>query len=67
MDFAGYAECPVAEVISLNSLFTFFRRTFSVGFSFKGERHDFYEAVAVLNGRKRVLQGTAHLRGDPRV
>lgn len=54
MDFAGYAECPIAEVIRLNSLFTFFRRTFSVGFSFKGERHDFYEAVAVLNGKVGV-------------
>lgn len=54
MDFAGYAECPVADVIKLNSLFTFFRRKFSVAFSFKGERHDFYEAVCVLDGKVGV-------------
>lgn len=54
MDFAGYGECPVADVMKINSLFTFFRRKFSVGFSFKGERHDFFEAVCVLDGKVGV-------------
>ncbi len=54
MDFAGYEECVISQAIRLNSLFTFFKSKFSVGYTFRGESHDFYEAVCVLDGKVGV-------------
>lgn len=46
-----YSECPVKNVLSLTSLFTFSRRRFAVNYAFKGETHDFAEVVCVTDGK----------------
>lgn len=46
-----YTECPIKSMLSIQSLFTFFRRTFSHDFQFSGEAHDFTEAVCIIGGR----------------
>ena len=57
MNFAGYGECPVKETVRLRSLFTFFRKTYSLDFTFQGESHDFYEVVCVLDGKAGIAAG----------
>ena len=57
MSFAGYRECPIKSSVRLSSLFTFFRRTYTVDFSFQGESHDFYEVVCVLDGKAGITAG----------
>ena len=57
MNFAGYGECPVEETVRLSSLFTFFRKTYSLDFTFQGESHDFYEVVCVLDGKAGITAG----------
>ena len=57
MNFAGYGECPVKETVRLSSLFTFFRKTYSLDFTFQGESHDFYEVVCVLDGKAGITAG----------
>ena len=57
MNFAGYGECPVKETVRLRSLFTFFRKTYSLDFTFQGESHDFYEVVCVLDGKAGITAG----------
>ena len=46
-----YEECPVDTILSIRSLFTFFRRTLLADFNFSGESHDFTEVVCVIGGR----------------
>lgn len=57
MNFAGYGECPIQETVRLSSLFTFFRKTYSLDFTFQGESHDFYEVVCVLDGKAGITAG----------
>ena len=57
MNFAGFRECPVREKISIQSLFTFSKRTFSIDYTFQGESHDFYEVVCVLDGKAGITAG----------
>ena len=45
-----YQECPIKDIISIKSLFTFFRRTFQYDFYFSGESHDFTEIVCIIGG-----------------
>ena len=46
-----YKECPINGIISIKSLFTFFRRTFPRDFYFCGESHDFTEIVCIIGGK----------------
>ena len=46
-----YEECPIQDMISIKSLFTFFRRTLPQDFHFSGEAHDFTEVVCIIGGR----------------
>lgn len=57
MNFAGYGECLIQETVRLSSLFTFFRKTYSLDFTFQGESHDFYEVVCVLDGKAGITAG----------
>ena len=50
----SYSECQIDGVLSVSSLFTFFNRTRPSDFIFKGESHDFAEAVCVLNGKAGI-------------
>ena len=46
-----YEECPIKNMMSIKSLFTFFRRTLEQDFQFSGESHDFTEVVCIIGGR----------------
>ncbi len=46
-----YEECPIDTLLSIKSLFTFFRRALPSDFHFSGESHDFTEVVCVIGGR----------------
>lgn len=46
-----YRECRVGGLFRITSLYTFFLRRFAAGYRFRGESHDFYEAVLVLAGK----------------
>lgn len=46
-----YEECPIENMISIKSLFTFFRRALPQNFRFSGEAHDFTEVVCVVGGK----------------
>lgn len=54
METALYPECPVKNVLSLSSLYTFSRRRFSAEYTFKGESHDFTEVVCVTDGKAGI-------------
>ncbi|MGN1062445.1 MAG: helix-turn-helix domain-containing protein [Candidatus Scatosoma sp.] len=54
MNNAYYIECPVKNVLSIRSLFTFFRRKYARDYNFKGESHDFHEIVCVIGGELGV-------------
>lgn len=43
--------CNVPEFVIVNKLYSFFLRSFPKGFFFKGESHNFYEVVCVLEGK----------------
>lgn len=49
-----YIECPVNDVLSIRSLYTFFRRKRPHDYNFKGEIHDFHEIVCVIGGELGV-------------
>ena len=51
---AYYVECPVKNVLSIRSLYTFFRRKYPRDYNFKGESHDFHEIVCVIGGELGV-------------
>lgn len=51
MDYGIFKECPVDGLIEIASLFTFFQCRFGTDYAFKGESHNFYEAVCVLDGK----------------
>lgn len=51
MEYGAFRECPVDGLIEIASLFTFFQRKLEVDYTFKGESHNFYEAVCVLDGK----------------
>lgn len=50
MKYNNWEECPIAEVLQIDSLFTWFRNKFSSGYKFGGEVHDFIEVVCVMSG-----------------
>ena len=49
--------CKVQNPVSVSEIFTFSKQKFSKNYSFKGESHDFYEAVCVLKGTVGVTSG----------
>lgn len=49
-----YFECPIKNVLSIRSLFTFSSRKFPDGYAFKGETHDFTEVVCVTEGKAGI-------------
>lgn len=49
-----YKECHIQNIISIKSLFTFFRRTFPHDFYFCGESHDFTEIVCIIAGKAGI-------------
>lgn len=49
-----YTECPVADVLSIRSLYTFFRSKYPRDYTFKGESHDFHEILCVIGGELGV-------------
>lgn len=51
MESPAYRECPVKNVLALESLFTFSKRKFPDNYAFKGESHDFTEVVCVTDGK----------------
>ena len=51
MESPAYRECPVKNVLALESLFTFSKRKFPHNYAFKGESHDFTEVVCVTDGK----------------
>lgn len=48
---SSYRECPIKNIVSLSSLFTFSKRRFADNYTFKGESHDFIEVVCVTDGK----------------
>ena len=50
----GYKECPVENLLSLSSLYTFSTQHFTDDYDFKGETHDFYEVVCVTDGKAGI-------------
>ncbi len=57
MNNSCYNELNIDVDISLSSLFTFSLRTFEKGYFYKGETHDFFEVVIVLQGLAGVTAG----------
>lgn len=49
-----YTECPVKDVLSVKSLYTFFRKQIPRDYNFKGESHDFHEILCVMSGEVGV-------------
>lgn len=47
----GYVPCNIPNPVSISAVYTFFNRTFPEAYSFKGERHSFFEVVCVLSGK----------------
>lgn len=54
MSNIDYIECPIEEVLSIKSLYTFFHRKLPKDYTFKGESHDFHEVLLVLSGELGV-------------
>ena len=57
METGLYRECPVRNALAIDSLYTFSRRRFPEGYSFKGETHDFAEVVCVTAGKAGITAG----------
>ena len=49
--------CKIQNPVSIGELFTFSKQKFSKNYSFKGESHNFYEAVCVLRGTVGITAG----------
>lgn len=49
--------CKINNILSISKLHSFFRKTFQKGYVFKGECHDFYEVVCVVNGKVGITSG----------
>ena len=47
----------IIDPLSINKLYTFFKKRFEVGYFFKGESHDFFEVVCVLSGKVGITAG----------
>ncbi len=54
MNYAEYKECKIDSMLKLTSLYTFSNRKFCAGYYYKGESHDFYEAVIVSDGKAGI-------------
>lgn len=52
-----YRACPVRNALNIEALYTFSCRRFPDGYSFKGETHDFAEAVCVTDGKAGITAG----------
>lgn len=52
-----YRACPVQSALTIEALYTFSRRRFPNGYSFKGETHDFAEVVCVTDGKAGITAG----------
>lgn len=51
MENKKYVKCPVYNKLSVNGFYTFSKQKFKKGYFFKGESHDFTEAVCVISGQ----------------
>lgn len=49
--------CAVKDPLSVTALHSFSKQSFSGGYFFNGESHDFYEVVCVLKGRVGITAG----------
>ncbi|MBR4013967.1 MAG: helix-turn-helix domain-containing protein [Clostridia bacterium] len=49
-----HVPCLIAPCLSITELYTFFNIRYPQNFYFKGERHDFFEVVCVLDGKVGV-------------
>ena len=52
-----YRACPVGSALTIEALYTFSCRRFPDGYTFKGETHDFAEAVCVTDGKAGITAG----------
>lgn len=52
-----YFENNIPFNFSVNSICSFFRRTYNESFYFRGEMHDFPEAVCLLSGKVGLIAG----------
>ena len=52
-----YVGQPVENPLEIKEFYTFFENTIPPDFKSIGERHDFYEAFAIYEGRVRVIIG----------
>jgi AraC-like DNA-binding protein len=51
------AGCKIQNPINISAIYSFFNRIYPEGYFFKGEAHDFYEVVCVLNGEVGITAG----------
>ena len=49
--------CETKNVLSINKIYTFFKKHFESGYFFRGESHNFYEIVCVLKGEVGITAG----------
>ncbi len=52
-----YVGCKINNTITVNELITMSKQQFSDGYFFKGESHNFYEVVCVLEGNVGITAG----------
>lgn len=57
MKYGKYEECPIENVLQIDSVFTWFRQKFADDYMYSGESHDFYEVVCVISGTVGVTAG----------
>lgn len=50
----GYYECSVQKLFCITSIITIFRKVFGKKYYYKGETHDFWEIICVLDGKAGV-------------
>ena len=56
-----YSPLPIKRSVMIKELVSFFCKTYSSGFVFKGETHNFGEFVIVLDGRAVICAGNSIL------
>ena len=57
MNYGDYKEFKITRSLGIRSLFTFSLREFQSGYIYKGEMHDFYEAVIIMKGKAVITAG----------
>ena len=57
MIYNTHEDCKIENPLEINSLFTIFKQKFASDYLYKGEVHDFAEAVFILEGKVGVTAG----------